>query len=341
MTQLPESQGKPQIIVLVDQLPKMAHFIGLHKNATAKAVTDPFLRHIWKLHELPTEIISDMDAKLSGEFWESLCKMLEVKRRMSTVCHPQTDGLTERTNQVLQRYLRTFVKYEQNDRYQLLLLAEHAYDNSATNAHKMTPCFANYGLPAQTESMEERAAHNPEVTMYAHWMKDIHRQAKQTLENPVGSMKKYYDRKATEQPRREVGHLVMLKTKNIQTKQPSKKLSPKLYEPCKVLEKKGTQAYKLEISPQWKIHPVFHVSLLEPHRPSNLPNRGQPAGDPEDIEWDLEWEVERMVKTEIISYTRKVRGRNELVKERRSFVKWNGCTEDENTWEPPEGMKNS
>jgi len=85
---------------------------------------------------------------------------------------------------------------------------------------------------------------------------------------------------------------------------------------------------------------VFNVSLLEPYRASNRPNREQPPRDTEDIEGDLEWEVERIVKTEIISYARKVRGRNKPMQELRYFVKWKGCAEDENTWEPPEGMKN-
>jgi len=260
---------------------------------------------------------------------------------MSTAYHPQTDRQTERTNQVLEGYLRTFVNYDQNDWYQLLPLAEHAYNNSATNAHKMTPFFANYGFHPQTEWMKEREAHNPGATMYAHWMQDIHRQAKQTLDNTRESMKKYYDRKATEQPSIEVGDLVMLNAKNILTKRPSKKLSPRLNGPFKVLEKKGSRAYKLEISPRWKIHPVFHVSLLEPYRSSNRPNREQPPRDPEEIEGDLEWEVERIVKSEIISYMRKVRGRNKPMKELRYFVKWKGCAEDENTWEPPEGMMNA
>ena len=70
ITHLPESQGHTQIIVVEDQFTKMAHFIGLNENATAKAVVDTFLREVWKLHRLPNEIISDMDAKLSGEFWE-------------------------------------------------------------------------------------------------------------------------------------------------------------------------------------------------------------------------------------------------------------------------------
>jgi len=86
---------------------------------------------------------------------------------------------------------------------------------------------------------------------------------------------------------------------------------------------------------------VCHVSLLEPYRASNGPNREQPPQDPEEIEGDLEWEVERIVKRGFISYTRKVSGRNKLMKELRYFVKWKGCAEDENTWEPPEGMKNA
>jgi len=282
-----------------------------------------------------------MDAKFSGEFWESLCKMLGVKRRMSMAYHPQTDGQTERTNQVQEVYLRIFVNYDQNDWYQLLPLAEHAYNNSATNAHKLTPFFANYGFHPQTEWMKEREAHNPGATLYAHWMQDLHRQAKQTLENTRESMKKYYDRKATAQPNIKVGDLVMLNVKNIRTKRPSKKLSPKLYGPFKVLEKKGRRAYKLEISPRWKIHPGFQVSLLEPYRASHRPTREQPPRDHEEIEGDLEWEVERIVKSEIIFYTRKVRGRNKPMKELRYFVKWKGCAEDGNTSEPPAGMRNA
>ena len=114
--------------------------------------------------------------------------------------HPQTDGQTGRTNQVLEGYLRTFVNYDQNDWYQLLPLAEHAYNNSATNAHKMTPFLANSAFHPQTEWMKEREAHNSGATMYAHRMQDIHQQAQETLENTRESMKKDYDRKATRQP---------------------------------------------------------------------------------------------------------------------------------------------
>jgi len=113
--QLPESQGKTQIIVGVDSFTKMRHFIGPHAMATTKDVGDTFLWEVSKLHGFSAEIISDMHAKLSGEFWESLCKLLGVRQCVSTTYQPQTDGQTERTNQVLDGYLRKFVNYDQDD----------------------------------------------------------------------------------------------------------------------------------------------------------------------------------------------------------------------------------
>jgi len=260
---------------------------------------------------------------------------------MSTAYHPQTDGQTERTNQVLERYLRTFVNHQQTDSYQLLPLAKHAYNNSATNAHKMTQFFANYGFHPQTEWMKEREAQNSRATMYPHWMQNIHQQAKQILKNTRELMKKYYDRKVMKDPDIEICDLVMFNAKNIRIKQPSTKLSLKLYDLFKVLEQNGSRAYKLEISPRWKIYLVFPVSVVEPYQSPNRPAHEQSPRDLEDIEGDFEGKVERIIKSEIMSYTRKVQGRNKLMKELRYFVIWKGCGKDENTWQPPEGTKNT
>ena len=124
--------------------------------------------------------------------------------------------------------------------------------------------------------MKEEEAQNPGAQLYAHWMQTIHVQAHEALEQTRESMSKYYDRKAKQQPDIKVGDQVMLNAKNIRTKPPAKKLSPKLYGPFKVLEKGGNRAFKLEISPQWKIYTIFHLSLLEPYRHSVRPGREQP-----------------------------------------------------------------
>ena len=55
----------------------------------------------------------------------------------------------------------------------------------------------------------------------------------------------------------------------------------------------------------------------------------------------MEWEVQKFVKSEIITYMRKVRRVDKEFKELRYFVKWAGCSEDENIWEPPEGLVNA
>jgi len=132
-------------MVVLDGFTKMAYFIRLQENATAKKVAEGFLKEVWKLHGLPSEIISDMDRKFASEFWESLCKEVGVERKISTPYHPQTDGQTERVNQVLGGYLRILVNYDQDDWYHLLPLAEYAFNNPVTTAHNMTPFFANYG----------------------------------------------------------------------------------------------------------------------------------------------------------------------------------------------------
>ena len=62
--------------------------------------------------------------------------------------------------------------------------------------------------------------------------------------------------------------------------------------------------------------------------------------EPEEINGDLEWEVEKIIKSEIIAYKKRVHGKLRTLQELRYLVKWKGCSEDENTWEPPEHLGN-
>jgi len=111
-------------MVVVDGFTKMARFIGIDTNATSKDVGHTCLKEVWKLHGLPSEIVADIDAKFSGEFWQSLCKAFGIERQMSTAYRPLTDGQSERTNPVLEGFHRNFVNYHQNDCYQMLQLAK-------------------------------------------------------------------------------------------------------------------------------------------------------------------------------------------------------------------------
>ena len=70
ITQLPKSAAYTQIIVVVDWFTKMTHLMGLHESTTTKDVAEAFLKGVWKLLGLHSEIILDMDVKFGGECWE-------------------------------------------------------------------------------------------------------------------------------------------------------------------------------------------------------------------------------------------------------------------------------
>src|SRR5438552_6424324 len=73
-----------------------------------------------------------------------------------------------------------------------------------------------------------------------------------------------------------VGDMVLLSTKNIKLARPSKKLDHRFAGPFRVLDLVRKQVYRLDIPKSWKrVHPVFHVSLLEPYH--DRPGAGQPT----------------------------------------------------------------
>ena len=99
---LPPSKTFNSIFVVVDRLTKMAHFIPCHKTVTGEETTRLFVDNIYRLHGLPNDIISDRGTQFTSKFWQSLFKILGVEIKLSSAYHPQTDGQTERVNQVLE-----------------------------------------------------------------------------------------------------------------------------------------------------------------------------------------------------------------------------------------------
>jgi len=71
--------------------------------------------------------------------------MLKIEALLSTPFHPQTDGQIERSNAILEQYLRTYVNYLQDDWEAWLHLAEFTGNNYASKATGMSPFFTNYG----------------------------------------------------------------------------------------------------------------------------------------------------------------------------------------------------
>ncbi|MBW0563250.1 hypothetical protein O181_102965 [Austropuccinia psidii MF-1] len=90
--------------------------------------------------------------------------------------------------------------------------------------------------------------------------------------------------------------MVWLFSKIIKSTRPTKKLAEIWLDPFPILKKVSNHAYHLKLSFQWKsIHPVFHISLLEPVRTSTIPNRDKEPPPSTIIEEEEEWEVSQIL----------------------------------------------
>jgi len=126
------------------------------------------------------------------------------------------------------------------------------------------------------------------------------------------------------------GDKVWLRQKNIRTTRPSNKLDHKLISPYPVLEKVGSRAYKLDLPATVKIHPVFHISLLEPTASTEpIPGHQQPPPPPVIIQEQQECEVEKILDSR--------RHRKQI----QYQVKWAGFHDPDRTWYPAHNFENS
>jgi hypothetical protein len=192
ITDLSLSDGYNQLWVIIDHFTKMVHFIPLKKNEKrAKNLGLVFSHEIWRLHGIPTDLVSDRDSRFTSKFWKAFLTAIGVKLWMSTAFHPETDGQTERVNQTIEAFLRGFVNLEMSDWVELVPMADLAYNNSRTTATGHLLFYANYGFHPNSGSSQPRTDTLPVSSKaYGHWMMAIHNDCCETLEKMRKTMKK-------------------------------------------------------------------------------------------------------------------------------------------------------
>jgi hypothetical protein len=148
---LPCSQkGYNSIWVVVDRLTKVAHFIPVNTTYSEARLVELYISRIVCLHGVPKKIISDRGSQFTSRFWEQLHDSLDTKLRFSTAYHPQTDGQTERTNQVLEDMLRACAIQYGTSWDKCLPFAEFLNNNSYEACLKKSPFKALYGRKCRT-----------------------------------------------------------------------------------------------------------------------------------------------------------------------------------------------
>jgi transposase InsO family protein len=82
----------------------------VHTTYNAKKYAEIYLDQIIRLHGVPKTIISDRGAPFIARFWEQLQYALGTKLIRSSAYHPQTDGQTERINQILEERINQILE---------------------------------------------------------------------------------------------------------------------------------------------------------------------------------------------------------------------------------------
>ena len=330
ITDLPASEGHTELWVVIDRFTKMAHFIPLRQDQKkAEDLCRIFAREIWRLHGIPRDIVSDRDSRFTSSTWQVFLAILGVRPRMSTSFHPPTDRQTERTNQVIEAYLRSYISHEMDDWVDLLPMAEYAYNNTVTSATGMTPFYANYGWHPETVNPRKAEASNPASEAYAHWARKSIETNRRMLEAAQERMVRYADRKRKEACKYRVGDMVLLSARTLRTKRPSRKFDHKFHGPFQIEKVVTPAAVRLTLPRKWRTHPTFHVSELEPYvvgeRPA--PDLAKILREADDLDASEEYDVEEVVAS--------VKRRNRVL----YLVKWLGYPKKRDwTYEPFENF---
>ena len=320
---LPNASGYDCILVIVDRLTKMSVFLPTTVTATSRDLADLYITHVWSKHGTPNDIVSDRGSKFVSKFWKAVCKLLNIKQKLSTAYHPETDGQTERVNQTLEQYLRIYCAYQQDDWDKWLPIAEFAYNNSDHTSTKVSPFFANYGYHPSL-SVEHGASATEPGSFYVYQLDSIHDFIKSTLKSAQERQKEFADNHRRDSPDFKVNDLVMLSTENLKLARPTRKFAERYIGPFRISERVSEVAFRLDLPRDLSaLHPVFHVSLLRNVPTSGLEGRHVPPPGPIDLEENT-YEVADIVDSRIHR------------KQLQYRVKWKGYEnhQQEYTWEP-------
>lgn len=327
-------QNHDAIFTFVDRLTKYVHLIPTTSSVDAEGAARLYVDHVFSAHGLSKSIVSDRDPRFTSAFFKEVFALLEVKLQLSTANHPQTDGMTERMNRVIEECLRTFVNHRQTNWDQFLPLCQFAINNSRQASTDESPFFLNSGQHPLTPSSLVDARTNVDSTSPSgEWLKDREEALKTARDAMLAAQARqaFYSDRGRKVLELYVGDkvmvhrdfLVMPEARN----RPCDKLRPRWYGPFTVTAQITTNAFKLDLPHQLKCHPVFNITALKKYHQSDFEGR---YTDPPPPITDLDG-FERYIVEKILAHRRNRRGLQFL-------VKWVGYPDA--TWEPEAFLKN-
>ena len=325
ITDLPLAGGYDSILVVVDQgLSKGVILVPCTKTITSEDTARLLLENLYKRFGLPDKIISDRGPQFASKAFIELLKLLGIKSALSTAYHPQTDGTTERVNQEIEAYLSIYCASHPEEWPQALHTLEFTHNNRRHADRQHTPFELMFGespvaIPLSFENTKYPAMEDKMVTL-------LRNREEALAAHELARSRMADRRKSTFTPFKK-GDRVWLDSRNLKTVY-HKKMKPKREGPFTITEVLGPVTYRLQLPSTWRIHNVFHATLLRPYKENEIYGRNFTEPPPELVEGEEVYEVET-----ILNHRKRGRGY-------QYFVKWRGYPISDASWEPEQSFSN-
>jgi hypothetical protein len=258
-TDLPPVEGYNSILVVVDRgLSKGVILCPCAKTITWEGTVTLLHDNLFKRFGLPDEIISDRDPRFAAHAFQKLLKLWNIKSNLTTAYHPQSDKVTERVNQEIEAYLSIYCTSHPDNWLHLLSTLKFTHNNrrhaerihspfeliQGDNPISIPITFSHTKFSTIEEKMKQMICDREEALA-------AHELARTRITN----------RKRSNFTPFKKNQKVWLDTRSLKMSH-HKKIAPKQEGPFKIDEVLGPVTYWLKLPESWKIHNVFHSTLL-------------------------------------------------------------------------------
>ena len=290
---------------IIDKLNKKRHYASCttkDENTNAKITIKIFIQYVFRTHDLFFFITSNRNSQFISLVWQTFCRILDIKCKLFIVFYSKIDDQIERANQDIEKQLRQYCNYMQDDWDVWLSMIEFANNNAISATIELSSFFVNkefhFRMSFSSNSISYVITRKRLLIVKTKNIIDI----MQNILNFVRDHAKVTQKRMTTQVnkhRKAVKYaeknFVFLNRRNIKIAKSFDKFDDKKLNSFKILTRLNN-VYRFELLEIMRIHDVFHCWLLRKNFCDSLENQINEFFDFVIVNENFEWKMNNILK---------------------------------------------